>query len=65
MVIRGEGTPADLEIKVGRFGKKLTPSGKQFAGCTKGLQFCEKNIGGFMFNMVWLAWRGNVLRMPS
>ena len=34
----GEGPPPDLEIKVGRFGKKLAGLGKKLAGWEKSWQ---------------------------
>ena len=34
----GEGPPPDLEIKVGRFGKKLAGLGKKLAGWGKSWQ---------------------------
>ena len=40
----GEGTPPPkLEIKVGRFGKKLAGLGKKLAGWGKSWQVCQKS----------------------
>ena len=43
MAFGGEGPPLKLEIKVGRFGKKLAGLGKKLVGWGKSWQVCKNS----------------------